>query len=241
MKQNYWVTSELGLAPGRIVITPFMTKQSAITNTPGAASWLKSLLLACSKQWFRLACCSIGTLRVASNASEESPRNPKESPKRILSQSEWVGLAWGIGSVGWHCCFRWRLPHRSSPAMGGHGPSAHGPESSVSDGSSFEDEAAWGPCSHPLGGGHQRARVGRDVQQMGRGHPWQRRIQVRKSQEGELLTIGKISACFDSVFINWKPEKPALALFFCKLSLKAINLFHSKKQIAIKSGSAQLK
>ena len=224
MKQNYRVTSELGFASGSWiqVIPPFMTKQSAITTNRSREAWLAGKLVAClflfSVVWIDLdqhlypqAC------QQCFRGSQEIPRNPQKSPKGILSQWEWVGLAWGsIGSSGgWHCCFRRRL-HRSSPAMGGHGPSAHGPESSVSDGSSLEDEAdERGACSHPPGGRHQRPRVGRHVQQVGRRHPWQGRIQVRKDEKRWMMANWKKPV--DCLFINWKlhlvSENSALALF----------------------------
>ena len=233
MKQNYRVTSELGLDPS---YSPFYDKTKWHYHQQvqrGLVGWKACCLpvpIFSGLDWHGPALVSAAGVPAM---LQRLPRNPQKSPKGILSQWEWVGLAWGsIGSSGgWHCCFRRRL-HRSSPAMGGHGPSAHGPESPVSDGSSLEDEAdERGACSHPPGGRHQRPRVGRHVQQVGRRHPWQGRIQVRKDEKRwSLWPIGKSSV---RGFINGKPhlvpEKPVLELCFWKLSLQAINLFCSKK------------
>ena len=82
-------------------------------------------------------------LRLLESPQESSriSKNPRKSsdPKSV----HWVGLAWSC-QQGWQCCFRGSHTTTASPAMGGHGPSPHGPESSVPGATSRR----WGsvPC-----------------------------------------------------------------------------------------------
>ena len=70
-------------------------------------------------------------------------------------------------------------PHRQLQPWEAMGRRLMEPSSSVGGAAWFEDEAARDPCSHLLGGRHQRPWVGGHVQQVGWRHPWQGRVQVR--------------------------------------------------------------
>ena len=85
----------------------------------------------------------------------------------------WIGLVLPAGVA----MLLPRLPHD-------HGLTSHGRPWAVASWTPQYreqlcwDEAACRACAHCVGGRHHRPRVGRDVQQVGRRHPWQGQVRL---------------------------------------------------------------
>ena len=150
--------------------------------------------------WFRLVGWPLGfrlletLVRVALlllrllESPQESPRIP-ENPQMPspCNGLDWLGLASRGGNAASEAPTRPR-PHQPWEAMGRRlmDPSPQYREQLCGD------EAACRACAHCVGGRHHRPRVGRDVQQVGRRHPWQGQVRVLPHHQIQVRTAEMI-------------------------------------------------